>query len=85
MLTVLLLSVFAITGILLVLFAFVCLAIRKEDRAGRLDVRPPTLGTALTRRITGLSVRMPASIEAGPDAGLYSHGAGLPEEDLEGR
>jgi hypothetical protein len=41
----------------LVVFVALCLAIRREDRSPRLTSRPPTPGTALTRRVAGLSVR----------------------------
>jgi hypothetical protein len=57
MLTVLLLAVLAFAALLLVLFGALCLAIRKEDHGLSLGSQPPTHGTALTRRITGLTVR----------------------------
>jgi hypothetical protein len=41
----------------LVLFGALCLAIRREDHSPRLTSQPPTTGTAVTRRVAGLSVR----------------------------
>jgi hypothetical protein len=41
----------------LVLFGALCLAIRREDHSLRLTSQPPTTGTAISRRIAGLSVR----------------------------
>jgi hypothetical protein len=46
---------FAVAG--LVLFGALCLAIRREDHSPRLTSQPPTTGTAVTRRVAGLSVR----------------------------
>ena len=41
----------------LVLFGALCLAIRREDHSPRLTSQPLTTGTAVTRRVSGLSVR----------------------------
>lgn len=60
MLTILTLAVLALAVVFSVLFAALCLAIRREDRTPRLTTQPPTLGAAITRRIAGLSVRRPA-------------------------
>jgi len=57
MLTALVVAGLALAVVGLVLFAALCLAIRREDRSPRLTSRPPTAGTAVTRRIAGLSVR----------------------------
>lgn len=57
MLNVLLVAILALAALLLILFGALCLAIRNEDHRPRLDPQPPTFGAALTRRITGLSVR----------------------------
>jgi hypothetical protein len=46
---------FVVAG--LVLFGALCLAIRHEDHSPRLTSQPPTTGTAVTRRVAGLSVR----------------------------
>jgi hypothetical protein len=60
------LTVLVVAGLVLVvaglaLFVALCLAIRREDRSPRLTSQPPTAGTAMTRRIAGLSVRRAAS------------------------
>jgi hypothetical protein len=44
----------------LVLFMALCVAIQREDRSARLSSRPLTAGTAVTRRVAGLSIRRAA-------------------------
>lgn len=78
--------VLAVAG--LVLFAALCLAIRREDRSPRLTTRPSTAGTAVTRRIAGLNVRRAATAaQSGlPKARATSWPARhSPESDHEGR
>ena len=51
----------AMTLLVVVLLGFLCAGIRKEDRGSDLGCRPPTLVTALTRRVVGLHVRRPVT------------------------
>lgn len=59
----------------LVLFGALCLTIQREDHSPRLTSQPPTSGTAVTRRIAGLSVRRAVPHAAGgqpePRAALW--------------
>jgi hypothetical protein len=57
MLTALVVASLVLAAAGLVLFVVLCLAIRREDRSPRLTAQPPTAGTAVTRRIAGLSIR----------------------------
>jgi len=88
MLTALVVVSLALAVAGLVLFVALCLAIRREDRSPRLTSQPPTAGTAVTRRIAGLSVRRatpPAPRgQAEPRAALWP-GRCPPGSDHEGR
>jgi hypothetical protein len=70
----------------LVLFGALCLAIRREDRSPHLTCQAPTAGTALTRRVAGLSVRRapPSAPEPEPRADLWAAPC-PPGSDQEGR
>ena len=61
MLTALVVAGLALIAVVLVVFSALCVAIRREDHSPRLTSRPPTAGTAITRRIAGLSVRRAAA------------------------
>ena len=43
-----------------VLFLALCVAIQREDHRPRLSSQPPIAGTAVTRRVAGLSIRRAA-------------------------
>jgi hypothetical protein len=60
MLSVLVLLGLALAVVGLVVFIALCVAIQREDHSARLASRPPTAGTAVTRRVAGLSVRRAA-------------------------
>jgi hypothetical protein len=57
MLNALVVIVVVLAAALFVMFAALCLAIRKEDRGPRLASRPSSAVVASARRIAGLSVR----------------------------
>ena len=61
MLIALVLITLAVTLLIVVLLVFLCAGIRTEDRGSDLGCRPPTLVTALTRRVLGLHVRRPVT------------------------
>jgi hypothetical protein len=62
MLSALVILGLALAVIGLVVFIALCVAIQREDRSARLSSRPPTAGTAVTRRVAGLSVRRAARV-----------------------
>jgi hypothetical protein len=76
MLTPLVVLSLALAAVGLLVFAALCIAIRREDRSPRLTSRPPTAGTAITRRIAGLSIRRAAPPSPGgqpqPRAALWA-------------
>jgi len=57
MLIPLALLILAVSLFILVLFSLLLVSIRREDRGPELACRPPTMVTALTRRLCGLHVR----------------------------
>jgi hypothetical protein len=57
MLSALVILGLALAVVGLVLFIALCVAIQREDHRPRLSSRPPSAGTAFTRRVAGLSVR----------------------------
>jgi hypothetical protein len=65
MLSVLVILGLALAVVGLILFIALCVAIQREDRSARLSSRPPSAGTAVTRRVAGLSVRRPAPPDLG--------------------
>lgn len=69
MLSALVILGLALAVVGLVMFIALCVAIRREDRSARLSSRPPSTGTAVTRRVAGLSVRRatPATTSSPPD------------------
>jgi hypothetical protein len=79
-LTYALLSLIATLGILL---AIVRTGIRRQERSRCLACKPPGLASALTRRITGLSVRGPirGSCYAGHDHAHREQAPVLSRED----
>jgi len=86
MLTALVVASLALAIVGLVLFVALCVAIQREDHSPRLSSRPPTSGTAVTRRIAGLSVRRAtpsAPRQPEPRAALWP--ARPPGSDHEGR
>jgi hypothetical protein len=87
MLTVLLVASLVLAAAGLVLFVGLCLAIRREDHSPCLTAQPPTAGTAVTRRIAGLSVRRAPAAPSGlakPRAALRP-ARPWPDSDNEGR
>ena len=60
MLSALVILGLALAVVGLVLFIALCVAIQREDHRPRLSSRPPSAGTAVTRRVAGLSVRRAA-------------------------
>jgi len=82
---VLILAIVALAVALAILFVALCLAIRKEERGPGLTARPPSAGTAIVRRIAGLTVRRPAGpADAQADTRLVQSAAARPD-DPEGR
>jgi len=61
MLIALALITLAMSLLIVVLLGFLRAGIRTEDRGSDLGCRPPTLITALTRRVLGLHVRRPVT------------------------
>ncbi len=59
MLTALIFLVFAVSGLVLILLAVVVASIRREPSAAELSSRPPSLISAITRRLIGVYVRKP--------------------------
>jgi len=51
--------VFAVGGLVLVLLAVVVAGIRREPPAAELNSRPPSVISAIARRLTGVYVRRP--------------------------
>lgn len=64
MLTVLISLVFAVSGLVLILLAVVVAGIRREPPAAELNSRPPSVISAIARRLTGVYVRRPDTDEA---------------------
>jgi hypothetical protein len=69
MFSALVILVLALAVVGLVVFIAICVAIQREDHCPRLSARPPTAGTAVTRRVAGLSVRRaaPSAASGQPD------------------
>jgi hypothetical protein len=69
MLTAFVILGLALAVVGLVVFIAICVAIQREDHSARLSSRPPTAGTAVTRRVAGLSVRRasPPAASGRPD------------------
>jgi len=65
MLTVLISLVFAVGGLVLVLLALVVTGIRREPPAAELNSRPPSVISAIARRLTGVYVRRPDTDNVG--------------------
>jgi hypothetical protein len=59
MLTALISLVFAVSGLVLILLAVVVAGIRREPPAAELNSRPPSVISAIARRLTGVYVRRP--------------------------
>ena len=63
MLTALISLVFAVSGLVLILLAVVVAGIRREPPAAELNSRPPSVISAIARRLTGVYVRRPDTDE----------------------
>ena len=63
MLTALISLVLAVSGLVLILFAVVVAGIRREPAADELNSRPPSVISAIARRLTGVYVRRPDTNE----------------------
>ena len=63
MLTALISLVFAVSGLVLILLAVVVAGIRREPPAAELNSRPPSVISAVARRLTGVYVRRPDTDE----------------------
>ena len=63
MLTALISLVFAVSGLVLILLAVVVAGIRGELPAAELNSRPPSVISAVARRLTGVYVRRPDTDE----------------------
>jgi hypothetical protein len=59
MLTALISLVFAVSGLVLILLAVVVAGIRREPPAAELNSRPPSVISAMARRLIGVCVRRP--------------------------
>jgi hypothetical protein len=59
MLTALIILVIAASGLVLILLAVVVAGIRREPPAAELNRRPPSVISAMARRLTGVYVRRP--------------------------
>ena len=59
MLPALISLVFAVSGLVLILLAVVVTGIRRAPPAAELNSRPPTVISAIARRLTGVYVRRP--------------------------
>jgi hypothetical protein len=59
MLTALISLIFAVSGLVLILLAVVVAGIRREPPAAELNSRPPSVISAIARRLTGVYVRRP--------------------------
>lgn len=83
MLTALISLVCAVSGLVLILLAVVAAGIRRERPAAELSSRPPSLISAITRRLIGVYVRKPDTAtndaDSQRDACLAGH------DDGEGR
>jgi hypothetical protein len=76
MLTALFVLVLAIGALVLILLAIVVVGIRREPPTTELNSRAPSLISAITRRLLGVSVRRPDPGEAGRrDTCLAGHAA----------
>jgi hypothetical protein len=80
MLTALISLVFAISGLVLILLGVVVAGIRREPRAAELSTRPPSLISAIARRLIGVCVCKPDTAtddaDTQRDACLAGHGDG---------
>lgn len=63
MLTALISLVLAVSGLVLILLAVVVAGIRREPPAAELNSRPPSVISAIARRLTGVYVRRPDTDE----------------------
>ena len=72
MLTALISLVFAVSGLVLILLAVVVAGIRREPPAAEPNSRPPSVISAIARRLTGVYVRRSDTDDVGnqPDACL---------------
>jgi hypothetical protein len=59
MLTALISLIFTVSGLVLILLAVVVAGIRREPPAAELNSRPPSVISAIARRLTGVYVRRP--------------------------
>ena len=64
MLTALISLVFAVSGLVLILLAVVVAGIRREPPAAELNSRPPSVISAIARRLIGVYVRRPDTDDA---------------------
>lgn len=64
MLTALIFLVVAVSGLVLILLVVVVAGIKREPHAAELSSRPPSVISAMARRLTGVYVRRPDTDDA---------------------
>ena len=81
MLTALISLIFAVSGLVLILLAVVLAGIRREPPAAELSSRPPSVISAMARRLIGVYVRRPDPADDDADS---RRGACLAGRGVEG-